>query len=52
MIDNYEVKEFTQDTWADFDALFGKHKGVSGGCWCTFNLIILVDDPQELFGHH
>ena len=39
MIENFEVKEFTQDTWADFDALFGKHKGVSGGCWCTFNLI-------------
>ncbi len=38
MLENYEVKEFTRDTWEDFDALFGKHKGVSGGCWCTFNL--------------
>jgi GNAT superfamily N-acetyltransferase len=38
MLENYEVKEFTRDTWDDFDALFGKHKGVSGGCWCTFNL--------------
>jgi len=38
MIENYEVKEFTRETWSDFDALFGKHKGVSGGCWCTFNL--------------
>ena len=38
MLDNYEVKEFTRETWADFEALFGKHKGVSGGCWCTFNL--------------
>lgn len=39
MLDKYEVKEFTRDTWEDFDALFGKHKGVSGGCWCTFNLV-------------
>jgi GNAT superfamily N-acetyltransferase len=38
MIEKYEVKEFTRNTWEDFDALFGKHKGVSGGCWCTFNL--------------
>lgn len=38
MLENYEVKEFTHETWPDFDALFGKHKGVSGGCWCTFNL--------------
>ncbi len=35
---NFVVKEFSQSTWADFDALFGKHKGVRGGCWCTFNL--------------
>lgn len=32
------VKEFTSETWADFEALFGKHKGVSGGCWCVFHL--------------
>jgi GNAT superfamily N-acetyltransferase len=32
-----EVKEFSPDTWADFEALFGKHKGVRGGCWCVFN---------------
>lgn len=34
----YDVKEFTRETWHDFDTLFGKHKGVRGGCWCTFNL--------------
>ncbi|HSM26386.1 MAG TPA: hypothetical protein VK856_16095 [Anaerolineaceae bacterium] len=34
----FDVKEFTRETWHDFDALFGKHKGVRGGCWCTFNL--------------
>lgn len=32
------VKEYSQDTWADFEALFGKHKGVRGGCWCTYHL--------------
>jgi hypothetical protein len=32
-----EAKEFSQDTWQEFEALFGKHKGVRGGCWCVFN---------------
>ncbi len=32
------VKEFSRETWLDFEALFGKHKGVRGGCWCTFHL--------------
>lgn len=35
---DFEIKAFSKDTWADFDALFGKHKGVRGGCWCTFHL--------------
>jgi hypothetical protein len=34
----YIIKEYSQETWPDFEALFGKHKGVRGGCWCTFNL--------------
>lgn len=34
----FTVKEYSQETWADFEALFGKHKGVRGGCWCTFHL--------------
>ncbi len=34
----YAVKEFSHETWEDFETLFGKHKGVRGGCWCTFNL--------------
>jgi GNAT superfamily N-acetyltransferase len=33
-----QVKELSSETWPDFDALFGKHKGVRGGCWCTFHL--------------
>jgi len=32
------VKEFSKETWPNFEALFGKHRGVRGGCWCTFHL--------------
>jgi GNAT superfamily N-acetyltransferase len=32
------VKAYSKETWGDFETLFGKHKGVRGGCWCTFNL--------------
>jgi GNAT superfamily N-acetyltransferase len=38
MTEKLIVKEFSQETWAGFEALFGKHKGVRGGCWCTFHL--------------
>ncbi|MFV8834131.1 GNAT family N-acetyltransferase [Aquisalimonas sp. APHAB1-3] len=31
-----EVRDLSTETWADFQALFGKHKGVRGGCWCTY----------------
>jgi len=34
----FTIKEFSAETWSDFEALFGKHKGVRGGCWCTFHL--------------
>ena len=34
----HQVKEFSPETWSDFEELFGKHKGVRGGCWCTFHL--------------
>jgi len=37
MKEAFEVKELSADTWPDFETLFGKHKGVRGGCWCTFN---------------
>ena len=30
-------KLMTEETWPDFEAMFEKHKGVSGGCWCTFH---------------
>lgn len=34
-----EIKSelLTGDTWEDFESLFLKHKGVRGGCWCTFH---------------
>ena len=38
MTSEFIVKEFSQESWPDFETLFGKHKGVRGGCWCTFNL--------------
>ncbi|MEM7118810.1 MAG: GNAT family N-acetyltransferase [Chloroflexota bacterium] len=33
----YKIKPFSPETWSGFVALFGKHKGVRGGCWCTSN---------------
>jgi hypothetical protein len=29
-------KELSPTTWPDFEALFAKHNGVWGGCWCMF----------------
>ena len=37
MLTPYQIKPFSPETWPDFVALFGKHKGVRGGCWCTSN---------------
>jgi GNAT superfamily N-acetyltransferase len=34
----YDVKELTSETWQGFETLFARHKGVRGGCWCTFHL--------------
>lgn len=28
----------TKERWSDFEKLFEKHKGVRGGCWCSFYL--------------
>lgn len=30
-------KLMTEETWPDFEELFSRHKGVRGGCWCTFH---------------
>jgi hypothetical protein len=32
----YSSKELSASTWPDFEALFAKHNGVWGGCWCMF----------------
>src|SRR5438309_9872359 len=32
----YSSKELSPTTWPDFEALFAKHNGVWGGCWCLF----------------
>ena len=28
----------TKERWPDFEKMFEKHKGVRGGCWCSFYL--------------
>ena len=37
MTTSYTAKAVSVATRPDFEALFGKHKGVRGGCWCTSN---------------
>lgn len=32
------VKPLSPETWPDFEALFAKHRGVRGGCWCVYYL--------------
>jgi acetyltransferase (GNAT) family protein len=32
----YSSRELSPTTWPDFEALFAKHNGVWGGCWCMF----------------
>ena len=32
----YETKNLSAATWPDFEALFLKHNGVWGGCWCMY----------------
>lgn len=36
-IAEHRVELLTSTNWADFEALFDKHNGVRGGCWCTHN---------------
>lgn len=31
------------ETWPDFEALFEKHRGVRGGCWCVYYLCKSTD---------
>jgi hypothetical protein len=32
----YSSRELSPTTWPDFEALFAKHNGVWGDCWCMF----------------
>jgi len=36
-IHNEHYKLMNEETWPDFEAMFQKHRGVRGGCWCTFH---------------
>lgn len=36
IIERFEL--LTKENWHDFEKLFEKHKGVRGGCWCSFYL--------------
>jgi len=36
-------KRLTPETWTDFEALFLKHHGVRGGCWCVYYLMRSTD---------
>ena len=35
---NLTAKPLSPETWPDFEALFEKHRGVQGGCWCVYYL--------------
>lgn len=37
VIHEEHYKLMTAETWPDFEAMFEKHRGVRGGCWCTFH---------------
>jgi len=32
------TKELSPKTWPDFEAFFGKYRGVRGACWCTYHV--------------
>lgn len=32
----FTTREFTSETWPDYEKLFSKHGGVQGGCWCMY----------------
>jgi GNAT superfamily N-acetyltransferase len=34
----WSARLLTPATWPDFERMFAKHKGCSGGCWCVFHI--------------
>ncbi|MCI4345130.1 MAG: GNAT family N-acetyltransferase [Thermoplasmata archaeon] len=33
---SFRTAELSATTWADFEAFFGRFRGVAGGCWCMY----------------
>lgn len=40
---NLTFRPLGPETWPDFEALFEKHRGVQGGCWCVYYLCKSTD---------
>ena len=40
---NLTFQPLSPETWPDFEALFEKHRGVQGGCWCVYYLCKSTD---------
>ncbi len=53
---NLTHQALTEENWKDFRQLFGKHKGVRGGCWCSFYLAYASEyaklDRDDRYAHH
>ena len=39
MEDILAYRPLNRETWPDFEAMFLRHKGVCGGCWCVYHRI-------------
>lgn len=37
--DELGFRILTPETWGDFEKMFLRHKGVSGGCWCMYHQV-------------
>ena len=54
---NYSYQEINSNNWIDFETMFQKHKGVRGGCWCSYYLAYASDfskldrDGRKKFHH-
>ncbi|MCK7492340.1 MAG: hypothetical protein MZW92_12605 [Comamonadaceae bacterium] len=39
----FETKLLTPATWPDFEALFARHNGMHGGCWCVYHRMTMSE---------
>ena len=39
MKDALSYRPLNRETWPDFEAMFQRHKGVCGGCWCVYHRV-------------